>query len=188
MLRRHVCACDSRLFVLLLPRCLSSLSPLAYPLQYLLSVLVQLHFRDHNLAWVYADRYALSIGLLPRDSFDVNEVFETVDRCDFAFSAFVGAAYNEDFVVFSDWNATDLRRSCQYHGCIIPIESYTLCFSRSSLFRGELMIVLRPVEPALKWAFRDFLLEEARPSHKSIKCSFLFLATTTDHCSLSSWR
>lgn len=39
----------------------------------------------------------------------MNNVLETVNRCDFAFSAFVGASSDEDFVIFADWDRSDLR-------------------------------------------------------------------------------
>ena len=38
----------------------------------------------------------------------------------------------------------------------------TLCFSRSSLLRGALIITRRTLEGALKCALRDFLREEWR--------------------------
>lgn len=43
----------------------------------------------------------------------------------------------------------------------------TLCFSRSSLFRGALMITRRWLEGALKWALRDFLREEWMATHET---------------------
>ena len=41
-----------------------------------------------------------------------------------------------------------------------PGKNRTLCFSRSSLLRGALMMVRRTLEGAEKCALRDFLLEE----------------------------
>lgn len=38
----------------------------------------------------------------------------------------------------------------------------TLCFSRSSLLRGELIITRRTLDGASKWALRAFLREEWR--------------------------
>jgi hypothetical protein len=38
----------------------------------------------------------------------VDEVLQSVDGGDFAFTAFVGASHNGDFVVFSDGDAADL--------------------------------------------------------------------------------
>jgi hypothetical protein len=39
----------------------------------------------------------------------VDDILETVDRGDLAFAALVGASYNENFVVFSDWDGADLE-------------------------------------------------------------------------------
>ena len=39
----------------------------------------------------------------------MDEVFESVDGCDFAFTAFIRASDNQDFIVFSDGNAADLK-------------------------------------------------------------------------------
>lgn len=39
----------------------------------------------------------------------------------------------------------------------------TLCFSRSSLLRGALMMVRRTLDGAPKWTLRDLRLDEARP-------------------------
>ena len=38
----------------------------------------------------------------------MDDVFETVDRGDLAFAAFVRATHNENFIVFSDGNGADL--------------------------------------------------------------------------------
>lgn len=46
----------------------------------------------------------------------------------------------------------------------------TLCFSRSSLLNGALMIVRRTLEGAPKWAFRDFLRAEWIARSRIIKC------------------
>jgi hypothetical protein len=39
----------------------------------------------------------------------VYNVLETVDRGDLAFAALVGASYDKNFVVFSDWDGADLE-------------------------------------------------------------------------------
>jgi hypothetical protein len=44
----------------------------------------------------------------------------------------------------------------------------TLCFSRSSLLRGALMMVLRTLEGAPKWSLRDLRLDEARPEESML--------------------
>jgi hypothetical protein len=90
------------LLVLLGALLLHHLPPLADPLQNLLPILVELQLVDNDLTRVHADRHGLAVRLLPRDALDVNEIFETVHGGDFAFSAFVGAADNCDFVVFAD--------------------------------------------------------------------------------------
>jgi hypothetical protein len=58
---------------------------------------------------VDADGDRLTVGLLARDSLDLNEVFETVDGGDFAFTALVGSSHNGDFVVLADWDGADLN-------------------------------------------------------------------------------
>lgn len=55
-----------------------------------------------------ADRDALAVRFLARDSFDVDEVFQTVNGSDFALAAFVRPSGNDDLVIFSDWNAANL--------------------------------------------------------------------------------
>ncbi len=46
----------------------------------------------------------------------------------------------------------------------------TLCFSRSSLLRGALIITRRTLEGALKCALRDFLREEWRAGSHFVSC------------------
>ena len=43
----------------------------------------------------------------------MDEVFQSVDGCDFAFAAFVRASDNQYFVVFSDGDAADLKEICE---------------------------------------------------------------------------
>lgn len=82
---------------------------LPHPRKYVLSILIKLQLRDHDLAWMNPDRYTLPIGLLARDALDVDDVFEAVDGGDGAFAAFVGAAHDGDFVVLADWDRADLK-------------------------------------------------------------------------------
>jgi len=84
--------------LLLLPH----LSSLAHSLQDRFPVLVHLEFGDHDLAWVNANGNRLAVGLLFGDPFNMDDVFKTVDGCDFAFTAFVRASGHDDFVVFAD--------------------------------------------------------------------------------------
>ena len=84
------------------------LSPRFDPLQYTFPILIQLQLRDHDLTWRDAQRYALPICLLTRHALDVDNVFEPVDRGDFAFAAFAGSAHDLDFVVFADGDGADL--------------------------------------------------------------------------------
>jgi len=44
----------------------------------------------------------LAVGLLPRHTLDVDDIFETVNRCDFSFAAFGGASVDNDFVVLAN--------------------------------------------------------------------------------------
>ena len=92
--------------------CLLSLSlyvsSLLDSFKYTLPILVQLQFRDDTLAGVDADRYRLAIRLFARNTLEMHKVFETVDRGDFGFTAFVRATSNHDFVIFADWYRADL--------------------------------------------------------------------------------
>ena len=79
----------------------------------------------------------------------MDNVLETVDRSDLALTAFVGASYYKDFVVFPDGNGADLMVVLDMSdGRQKKIRSLTLCFSRSSLLRGALMIVRRTLDGA----------------------------------------
>lgn len=51
-----------------------------------------------------AERDGLTARLFANDTLDVDNVFETVDRDDFAFATLVGTTDNGDFVILSDWN------------------------------------------------------------------------------------
>lgn len=84
------------------------LSPLLDPLEYILSILVKLQLRDHDLARRYSYRRAGPIRLLFRNSFKMNDIFETVNGGDFGIAAFVGAAGYGDFVVFTDRDSANL--------------------------------------------------------------------------------
>ena len=57
---------------------------------------------------MHSDLHALPVRLLACDSFDMHHVFESVDRGNGAFTAFVRAAYDGDFVVFADGDGADL--------------------------------------------------------------------------------
>ena len=127
-------------------------------LQNLLPVLVELEFGNLDLAGGDPDGYALAVALLAAHTLDVNDVFEAVDGGDLALAAFVGAALDDDFVVFADGESADLNRfvvrilkirgfekwSCRGGG-----ELRTLCFSRSSLLNEALINVLRTLEGAV---------------------------------------
>ena len=39
----------------------------------------------------------------------MNDVFQSVDGGDFAFATFIRASCDDDFVIFSDWYAADLK-------------------------------------------------------------------------------
>ena len=117
---------------------LGGLTTLADSLEDLLSVFIELQLGDDNLAGVNTDRYALTVRLLSADSFNVNEVLQSVDGGDFSFSTLLRSTNHSYFVVLSDRNASNLQRSTT---CITdPNDRHTLCFSRSSLERGALII------------------------------------------------
>lgn len=149
------------------------LPPLPRPRQYVLPVLVHLQLRDHHLAGVHPDQHALPVRLLARHALDVDYVFEAVDGGDGAFAAFVAAAHDGDFVVFADGDGSHLlgvvggekvRDEGGWWGEEEGKggEGRTLCFSRSSLLRGALMMVRRTLEGAVKWALRDLRREQWR--------------------------
>ena len=94
----------------------------------------------------------------------MDEVLETVNGYDLAFSAFVRATDYENFVVFPDGDAADLfcgklelGGDFERDAAMMEVLAFgegpgelTLCLSRSSLLRGALMMVLRTLEGALK--------------------------------------
>jgi len=90
------------LFLLLALQLLLDLAASLDALQDALTVLVELELGDDDFGGVNADGHGLARGLFADDALDVDYVFETVDGGDFAFAAFVGAADDGDFVVFSD--------------------------------------------------------------------------------------
>jgi len=77
-------------------------------LQNVLTVLIDLQFGDNNLRRVNADGDGLARGFVLGDSFDVDDVFETVDRGDLSFAALIGASDNEDFVIFADGDRSNI--------------------------------------------------------------------------------
>jgi len=77
-------------------------------LQNVLAVLIDLQFGDNNLRGVNADGDGLARGFVLGDSFDVDDVFETVYRSDLSFAALIGSSDNEDFVVFADGDRSDI--------------------------------------------------------------------------------
>ena len=100
--RKH----SSRLLLIASLRLL--LSPFLDALQYALPILVELQFCDNHFTGRDPQRNALPIALFPRHPLNVDHVFQAVDRGDFAIAAFVGAAYNGDFIVFADGNGSNL--------------------------------------------------------------------------------
>ena len=90
----------------------------------------------------------------------MDDVFEAVDGGNFSFAAFVGAAHYDDFVVFADGDGADLAGRTGYQRLVrrekadgtsaLRTERRTLCFSRSSLFKGALIITRRTEDGALK--------------------------------------
>ena len=93
------------------------LPSLPQPLENLLTILIQLQFGNYDFTRRNSQRYALPVRLLARHSLNVDHVFETVDRCDFAFAAFVAAACDEDFVVAAEGDGSDLLMERGLLGC-----------------------------------------------------------------------
>ena len=84
------------------------LPPLLDPLKYVLPILVKLQFRNDDLAWRYSDWRTRPIRLLFRDSFNVDNVFKTVDGGNLAIAAFVAATDYGYFVVFANRDGANL--------------------------------------------------------------------------------
>ena len=93
---------------LLLPSLSLRFSSLANSLQDAVPILVYFQLRYSHFTWRYSQRYALPVALLAHDTLDVDDVFETVDGCDFALAAFVGPAGDYDFIVFADGDRANL--------------------------------------------------------------------------------
>ena len=70
------------------------LSAFSNALQNAFPVFIHLQFRDDAFAGVDANGYRLAVGLFAGDTLDVDDVFEAVDRGNFAFATFVGATDN----------------------------------------------------------------------------------------------
>lgn len=51
-----------------------------------------------------AQWHGLTVRLLTGYALNVDDVFQAIDRCDFAFATFVGATGDDDFIVFADGN------------------------------------------------------------------------------------
>ena len=95
-----------------LPLLLVRLPPMRNPLQNLLAILIRLDLGDLALGRRDTDGDALAVALLAGDSLDVHDVFEAVDGGDFAFAAFVAAAFDDYFVVFAEGEGADLELYC----------------------------------------------------------------------------
>lgn len=55
-----------------------------------------------------AEGNGLAVGLLTGDAVDVDDPLETVDRCNLALAALVGATDNGDLIVLADGDRADL--------------------------------------------------------------------------------
>lgn len=75
----------------------------------LLTVLVELEGGDDDLGGGDAEGNGLAVGLLAGDAVDVDDPLETVDRCDLALAALVGATDNGDLIVLADGDRADLN-------------------------------------------------------------------------------
>ena len=86
------------------------LPPVPDPLQDVFSILVDLQLRHHHFTRRHADGHRLPVRLLPHHALDVDDVLKPVHGCDFALATLVGAARDEDFVVFAEGDGADLGR------------------------------------------------------------------------------
>jgi hypothetical protein len=75
----------------------------------LLAVLVELEGGDDDLGGGDAEGDGLAVGLLAVDAVDVDDPLETVDSCDLALAALVGATDNGDLIVLADGDRADLN-------------------------------------------------------------------------------
>jgi hypothetical protein len=75
----------------------------------LLTVLVELEGGDDDLGGGDAEGNGLAVGLLTGDAVDVDDPLETVDSCDLALAALVGATDNGDLIVLADGDRADLN-------------------------------------------------------------------------------
>ena len=114
-----------------------------------LPVLIELQLGDNNLRGVNANWDRLAGGFVLGDSLDMDDIFQTIDGGDFSFAALVGASDNEDFIVFADRDRSNLEHVRGGGGVeAMMIRRRTLCFSRSSLLKGALMMVRLTLEGA----------------------------------------
>lgn len=90
-----------RLLGLLLVPLRLFLSPFLQPLQYALSILINLQLCDDDFARRNPYRHALAIALLFRDTLDVDHIFQTVDGRDFTVATLIRTADDGNFVVFA---------------------------------------------------------------------------------------
>lgn len=96
----HLCLCLQLLL---------DLAAVLDALQYVLTILIELQLGNDDLRRVDTDGDRLAGGLVLGDTLDVDDVFETIDGGDLAFSALVGASDYDDFVVLADWDRSDLK-------------------------------------------------------------------------------
>lgn len=98
------------LFILLGSWFLGQLSAFADSLQDVLTIFVELQFADDDFAWMNTNWNWLTVWFLSSDSFDVDEVFESVNRCDFSLFAFVASSNDGNFIILSDWDWSNLSK------------------------------------------------------------------------------
>lgn len=94
------------------------------PLQDGLSISVEFQLADDDLRGVDSDWDRLEIGLLIGNTLDVNDIFETIHRCDLALLALVTSADNGYLIVLADGYASNLykilRSILEYFGVWEP--------------------------------------------------------------------
>lgn len=72
------------------------------------AALVELEGGDDDLGGGDAEGDGLAVGLLTGDAVDVDDPLETVDSCDLALAALVGATDNGDLIVLADGDRADV--------------------------------------------------------------------------------
>ena len=87
-----------------------------FPCQDCLAVLVEVEFGNNDLRRVDSNLDGLTRGLVPGDLVDVDHIFLTVNGQYFSLTTLEGSPDDNDFVIFSDGDRSDVVLSPQFLG------------------------------------------------------------------------